>query len=99
MQEKYYVIAGNAHQATDFIKRKAHELWTAGDSFISLSHFVYVSDVLTLRGVRNPHGFFIGTWRDRRDIHEILYQLMVLVHDTETFDKLSKLKSELESKR
>jgi hypothetical protein len=99
MQEKYYVIAGNAQQATDFIKRKATEMWHDGYTSIALSNFVYVSSVLTLRGIRNPHGFFIGTWRDRRDIHEILYQLLILVHETETIEKLSKLKNELESKR
>ena len=95
MQGKYYVIAGNAIQAKEFIKRKSLEMWNKGDTFISLSHFVYVADVTTLRGVSDPHGFFIGTWRERKDIIEILYQLLIATQDKERAKKFIDLKYEI----
>lgn len=96
MNGKYYVIAGNALQAKEFIKRKALEMWNNGDTFISLSNFVYVADVLTLKGVSEPHGFFVGTWRERKDIMGILYQLMITTEDKELAEKFIELKNEIE---
>lgn len=95
MQGKYYVIAGNAVQAKDFIKRKSLEMWNSGLTSISLSNFIYVPDVVTLRGVSDPHGFFIGTWRERKDIKEILFLLKVATHDRELIKKFIALENEL----
>lgn len=96
MQGKYYVIAGNAIQGRDFTRRKALEMWNSGLTSISLSNFVYVFDVTVLRGVSDPHGFFIGTWRERKDIKEILYLLKVATHDRELIKKFMALENELE---
>ena len=80
MNDKYYVIAGDYNQFRTFILRKATEMAVNGHSFITLSHFVYVSGPESLRGVRNPHGFFFGTWRNNSDIKDIL---LTLYHQTE----------------
>lgn len=75
MNSNYYVIAGNRAQFDNFIRRKADELWRAGNKSISLSDFVYVSDESKVRGLSNPKGFFIGTWKLRPDIKEIMINL------------------------
>ena len=80
MNDKYYVIAGNENQFRTFILRKATEMAMMGNTSITLSHFVYVSGPESLRGVRNPHGFFFGTWRKNPDIKDIL---LTLYHQTE----------------
>lgn len=77
MNEKYFVIAGNRFQATDFINKKVQQLYEMGTTSISLSNFVYVSDVSSLKGYSNPTGWFVGTWRERKDIDEIIIQLLM----------------------
>lgn len=34
-----------------------------------------------LRGMRDPTGIFVGTWRERKDIFEILNALLVQMTD------------------
>jgi hypothetical protein len=76
MTNKYYVIAGSHEEYKAFILRKAMEMTIDGNTSITLSHFVYVSGPETLRGLRNPRGFFVGTWRKRTDSKDILLQLI-----------------------
>lgn len=76
--DRYFVIAGNANQANEFIKRKALELFNAGDIDISLSHFSYVSTPDTLRGHSEVHGWFVGTYRDRPDIEELCTMIRII---------------------
>jgi len=52
---KNYIIAGNWIEYTDWIKRK----------ILTPSAHVYVSRPNILAGIRNPHGWFIGTWYNR----------------------------------
>jgi hypothetical protein len=72
---KYYVICGTVFEFNEFMQRKALELFGQGDTSISLSHFVYVNSSDQLKGLVDPHGWFVGTWRDRSNIHEILHVL------------------------
>ena len=41
---------------------------------------VYVSSVNILRGYNNPDGVFIGEWRERSDIDDIMLVLLASVH-------------------
>lgn len=75
MNEKFLVIAGNRDQYLNFMKKKSEELWKQGYTSISLSHFVY-ADVHSIRGNRNPSGWFVGTWYDRPDALQIV-QLLI----------------------
>lgn len=77
MNEKYFVISGNLAEFTEFRKRKCEELYKAGRHYISYSHFIYVKDTTSLKGYSKPHGWFIGTWKNRGDIHEIIYELRI----------------------
>ena len=77
MSEKYYVICGTRQEYNEFIQKKAMELFNQGDTSVSLSQFVYVNDSTSLKGYSEPHGWFIGTWRDRSNIHEIIHELRI----------------------
>ena len=75
MNEKYYVICGNHQEFQNFVTQKAGDMWVAGNTSVSLSNFVYVNGTEQLRGISSPHGWFVGTWRDRKDLQEIIMQL------------------------
>ena len=63
---KNFIIAGNYDQYKDWLRKK----------ILSPSTHVCVSSPAVLRGVQNPHGWFIGTWRDRDDMEEIFEVLL-----------------------
>ena len=72
-----YVVAGNQEQAYEYINRKIEERIRNGEQVSKISDYAYVRDVTTLKGVSNPRGVFIGTWRERKDIRTIVEQLMM----------------------
>ena len=72
-----YVIAGTEPQAYEWINRKLEERIRNGEFPNQIDDYKYVHSPDILRGIRNPHGIFLGTWRDRRDIKEIVQMLMV----------------------
>jgi hypothetical protein len=57
-----YVIAGNYDQ---------YQKWTY-ETHRDRNEYVYVAVVANLIGLRDIHGYFVGTWYERRDIQEIL---------------------------
>ena len=94
MNEKYFVVAGNHQQYKDFIRRKCEELYNTGKE-VSLSNFVYATSD-SLKGHSNPHGWFIGTWKERADIGHLLFQLIISTReDSPSRDTLLKLADEL----
>lgn len=80
MNGKWFVIAGNSQQYLEFVKRKVTEKWP-NDTSVSMSNFIYVDHPEKLRGWTNPHGWFIGTWKERKDIKEVLINLSVAYHN------------------
>lgn len=60
-----YIIAGNHSQ---------YMTWLSKQKDI---HCQYVGGPDILRGIRDPHGVFIGTWYERKDMDDILMQLVV----------------------
>jgi hypothetical protein len=65
-----FVIAGNRLQAREFIDKKMHE---PGNQY----KYIEVTCVENLIGFRDPEGYFVGTWEDRHDIHQILQRLQM----------------------
>ncbi len=89
---KYFVIAGNRNEYMNFIVPMSEKLWKEGQTSISFSHFVYVDSIDRIRGVRDIHGWFVGSWRERKDILEILQYMMVINHNNKIIaDEYSKL--------
>ena len=85
-----YVIAGTAEQFKTFSKKKAQDLWNLGETDVTLSHFIYVDRKERLMGVRNPSGFFIGTWKDHPNIESIMVTLAGAVSNDFAKSKLIK---------
>lgn len=57
-----YIIAGNAKQANDYVRRKG----------LSRPEYCYVSNVSKMQGVaRGCQVKFVGTWYDRSDAEEL----------------------------
>lgn len=77
---KIFVIAGNKAQFEDYMRRRIEEMKANGYVDFRYASIVYVSSANVLAGVSNPHGVFIGSWRERKDIHEILDRLMICSH-------------------
>ena len=74
---KIYVIAGTAREATDWIKSNLQKrILNNETAIIGISEYAYVTGVDTLRGIRDPHGVFVGNWMGRPDIYEIVQTLI-----------------------
>ena len=67
-----YVVAGTADEAYNYINRKIEERISNGEKVSSINEYGYVHNVNVVRGVRNPTGVFIGTWKKRKDIFDIV---------------------------
>lgn len=65
---KIYIIAGNKTQYDVFIGKLPIS------EHPTLYH--YVSGPDSVRGIRDPHGLFIGTWSMRPDIVDIVTNLI-----------------------
>ena len=81
---KIIIIPGNYNQGLDWAKKDCKNRWNNGNTSISLSEYIIVSSVNQIRGIRDPHGVFVGTWRERDDIKEIvatLYRQSDLVNE------------------
>ena len=80
--DKIFVIAGNDKQAIKWMKGNNQKRWDNGDTSATLSDYVIVENPTIMRGHRNPHGFFIGTWKDRSDIMDIVMAIMNATYET-----------------
>jgi hypothetical protein len=91
MIDRLYIISGTNEQYLNFVKRKVSESWNVGDTDISMSNFVYVRSPDQLRGIRDPRGYFIGTWYENPNIVQILNQLVVSMSDLDRVSNLNKM--------
>jgi len=71
-----YVIAGTETQAYNWINSKLEERIRNGEFPNQIDEYKYVHSANVLRGIKNPHGIFVGTWRERKDIKEIVEALL-----------------------
>lgn len=86
---KIFVIAGNKYQAEDWIKKNLEKRAMSGETTLSRSEYVFVDDASRLRGYRDPRGVFIGTWRERWDIREVVETLLTQsIHVNPTLGKI-----------
>jgi hypothetical protein len=74
---KTYVVAGTYHEAQEWIAKNYQERVAIGDKQASTRDYFYVSKAEDLKGIQNPHGVFVGNWRGRPDIKEIVQGLML----------------------
>jgi hypothetical protein len=77
---KVYVIAGTATEARNWIDSNIRKRHASGNTSVSLSDYVTITSAITLRGIVDPHGVFVGSWKDRLDIEEIVEALFMCSH-------------------
>ena len=77
---KTLVVAGTQHEANYWIIQDLGKKYPSNTS-LSMSDYIIVHSPDQLRGMRDPKGIFIGTWRNRKDIFEILNMLLVQMTD------------------
>jgi hypothetical protein len=80
---KIYVIAGNRDQAHQWMKENIQKRMASGETTLSYSDYVLFTNVDSLRGVANPHGVFVGTWRERDDLDNVFMILLSHTNITE----------------
>lgn len=73
---KTLVIAGTEHEAKYWIIQDLGKKYPFNLS-LSMSNYTIVHNQDQLRGMRDPNGVFVGTWKQRKDIFEILNMLLV----------------------
>lgn len=78
---KTLVIAGTEHEAKYWIIQDLSKKYPNNTS-LSMSDYSIVNNQDQLRGMRDPKGIFVGTWRERKDIFEILNMLLVNMTDS-----------------
>lgn len=78
---RIFVIAGNHEQATSWMKENIKKRIANGETTVSYSDYVLRPSADSLCGIANPHGVFIGTWRERSDMNQIF---MNLINHTQT---------------
>ena len=62
----FLVVAGTYQEYQDYKKRSQ-----------LTGHYQYVANPDMVRGLRDPHGIFIGSFRQRRDIKQIVQNLIL----------------------
>jgi hypothetical protein len=67
MKKTFFVVSGDYEEFLEYVRKKT----------IDSYDFRYVYDRKTLVGFNDPHGCFCGSWRKRKDIQEILMELIV----------------------
>lgn len=75
---KTLVIAGNIFEAKHWIVTDLGKRYPTNTS-LSMSDYNIISYPDQLRGMRDPSGRFVGTWRERPDIFELLNMLLVIM--------------------
>ena len=73
--EKYFIVSGNHTEYRNWVN-KNHIFYPDNN----ISDFIYVHSLIVLRGYANPHGFFVGTFRSRADLYDIVQTIIMCSH-------------------
>ena len=95
MNNKFYIIAGNHSQFLEFAKKKAQEMYNDGYTWVTLSNFVNVTVPTQLKGISNPHGWFVGTWKHNSNIRDILFEFKYCIYEHGIPDGIIQASNEL----
>jgi hypothetical protein len=98
MSRKIFVVAGNQIEAENFIKKKVVELnsgLTIHETPFKPSDFQYVYGFGVMKGYSDPQGYCCGTWRERKDIKEIIVVILSSRRNTVVPDETIKIFEEV----
>jgi hypothetical protein len=84
-RERIYIVSGTYEQYKHYRAKKFEEYLNLAPTqeFVEFPDYVYVQHPENLKGVSNPKGFYIGTYKDRPDIEYIqtLVRMAKTKHD------------------
>ena len=80
--ERYFIVAGNHSEYKDWVFKNRSRF---PDN--NISDFIYVQSSIVLRGYANPHGFFVGTFRSRADLHDIVQTIIMCSYNMSNQNK------------
>lgn len=72
-QDKLFIVAGNREQYREWVKTNLTRFPN-----ILLQNFIFVSGPEVFRGYNEVHGFYIGSYRQRPDIEEIMDMISII---------------------
>lgn len=72
---KTFVVAGTHEQAQNWIRKNITDVANNYGEWRSFGDYVIVNSEVNLKGFSNPHGVFVGSWRERKDLKPLLLQL------------------------
>jgi hypothetical protein len=86
--ENYYIICGNYSEYIEHVNVK--------HTYKPLTkRLLFVTDLRIFHGTENPDGIFIGTWRDRLDIKNLLDVMQTCMTDPIKKEKILQLKAQV----
>jgi hypothetical protein len=68
------VIAGNHDEYQHYVRKRI----AADPTKLTTRDFAYVYDHEVLRGRSEVHGVFIGSFRNRKDLEEIVFMIRII---------------------
>lgn len=69
-----YIVSGTHKEFQAYVDRKYYNYANQFGTLDWFPHYIYVSSIDVLRGLGKKYkGFFVGSWRNRRDIKDIEY--------------------------
>ena len=92
MTHRYFIVAGTHAEYQSWVMSNVFRFPQATD-------FMWVQSSVVFRGYTNPHGFFVGTFRDRSDLYEIVSTIIICSPDMAKQAKLNLVNSILSAKR
>ena len=72
MTNRYFIVAGNHAEYKDWL-RENRSRFPANN----INDFIWVHSSDVFRGSANPHGFFVGTFGSRADLHDIVQTIVM----------------------
>lgn len=100
--DKFYIICGTRSEFESIIRDKCGDSWMTafgqtGRIQLSFSDFVYVNHPDKLVGIRNPRGFFYGTWKTRTDLDQVFGRLFAATEiDSPSYQAIAGARKQLE---
>ena len=76
MTNRYFIVAGNHAEYKDWL-RENRSRFPANN----INDFIWVHGSDVFRGSANPHGFFVGTFGSRADLHDIVQTIIMCSHN------------------
>ena len=74
--QRLFIIAGNRAEYYQWVSKNRDRF-----PYLGLLDFIWVSDLTVFRGQTSPHGYFVGTYRQRPDLEELLAGILVCSPD------------------